>query len=266
MAAAAFALVAALVIASTPRCAHAGGNVLAYVNNMSLYVFGDDLANDIEVTQGMAPGEFVVTGSGGTSVNGAFLPVVLGGVVHDVHIDMNAGDDDVLVRDASVGRNFAVKMAMGVDTLLVTDVTVRKNATLSGGDDSDTTTIDDVVVGGKLKVRTDDGDDQLVVADTGVGRNTKLSGGSGNDSIAATLSSFDNRLVVVTSAGTDDVVLDDIAITGKASVSLGADDDHITFGGVFCDGLMVLNGGSGSNGFTNNGGNNIADGPVLKNF
>jgi hypothetical protein len=266
IAAVSLALIAALVIAVTPGFAHADGNVLAYVSNMSLYVFGDDLANDIEVTQGMAPGEFVVTGSGGTSVNGAFLPVTLSGVLNDVRIQMNGGDDFVDVHDATIGRSLDVKMEMGLDTLLVWDLVVTKNATLSGGDDADQLSMGGVDVAGKLKIRGDNGDDDLGVIGVTISRNTKISGGNGNDLITASTATFDNKFVVVSSAGTDEVILEDIAITGKAGVSLGADDDHITFGGIICDGRMVLNGGAGVNTFTNNGGNDIADGPVVKNL
>ena len=140
-------------------------------------------SSQIEVTQVGA--EYVITGAGGTTINGE-AAVTVGGVTGKVNISMRDGADEVTITDVDFAGNLKIGLGKGADTLTLTDVTVGGNTTIKGQPGADEVTLDGFDGTGKLKVRLGGGDDLLTLIDVTVGGTADYNGGAGVDQIQMT--------------------------------------------------------------------------------
>jgi hypothetical protein len=115
--------------------AQAAGNVEVREEDGVLIITGDASANNIIVQEGG-----LVTGRAGTTVNGA-----VEGVIHDVVIKMEGGDDFVRV-DAGPGttvfRDLKIEMGTGDDIIEILGVRLTNETRIDTGDGNDLLFID----------------------------------------------------------------------------------------------------------------------------
>ncbi len=93
------------------------GNITATVFGGVLQVQGDSAANQVWV-EGLGGGQAIITGLGGTTVNGGG-PVVLGGIEFAYDIRLGDGDDGLWVTGAQGNKALWVDMGAGNDGLAV---------------------------------------------------------------------------------------------------------------------------------------------------
>ena len=222
------------------------GDVTAAVVNGNLQIHSDDLADKITVTQ-LSPGEFTVTGVGGTTINGGTTPFDATGVTNNVAIKMGNGDDSVLVQNASCQGSLSIKAGNGNDTVDLFDSQVTKSVSICTGTGNDDihlgeapvavtssaattapspTTLTGITVGDYLRIKTGDGNDNVSLGDTSVGDSAYIRTGNGKDHVivgqpttpvttAATTPSFNvnvgRTLAIRAGNGGDTVSLDSIS-------------------------------------------------------
>lgn len=237
----------------------AAGNVDAVNKGGSLVITGDGSPNGVFLDPGLNPDEFVVTPFFGTTVNGFPVPAVISGITRNVNVDLDDGDDDLIVNDAVVPSRLLVKLGTGNDTFDYTDGSVVGNASVQGGKGADDIGISTIAVGGNLKIKSEGDADEIGLDLVTVGRNTTITSGDGDDTVFIGGSSqLNGRLKVSTDRGTDAVTLDDSTVVGKVGVSLGTEDDHVTAGAMSFDDPVVFDGGSGTDTYTDDGGNSFS--------
>lgn len=107
------------------------GDVTVSVVAGALIVEGDELGNQVVISSGEAPGEFVITGLDGTTVQteGEDAPdsegeepgdqVVVSGVRRGVHVTTFEGDDTVIIEDARIRGNVTIRTGEGEDYVRV---------------------------------------------------------------------------------------------------------------------------------------------------
>ena len=120
-------------------------------------------------------------------------------------------------------------------------------------------------IGRNLKIKSEGETDSVSLDLVTVGRNTTLSSGDGDDTVVVGGSSqLNGRLKITTARGADQVELADSTFVDKVGVSLGTEDDVVTLGGVSTQDAVLLDGGSGTDTYTDEGGNSFGVQPVLK--
>lgn len=169
------------------------GDVAISVVQGNLIVEGDELGNQIAITAGQNPGQYIIRGLDGTRVHlgGAPTPnepstgVMVNGVRRDVWIRMKGGDDLVAIYDASFRGNVGIGTEGGNDTIRIGShpvdltsaadmpwdapggtldrpaVTIRGNLTVVTGMESDTVVITRATVVGAVDIRTGDDNDRV---------------------------------------------------------------------------------------------------------
>lgn len=177
------------------------GDVAVSVIDGNLIVEGDEFNNQIAITAGEQPGQYIIRGLEGTLVHltsptdpppaEEILPgsvVVVEGVRHNVRIGMGAGDDLVMIHDAGFRGNVGIGTDGGDDTVRIgvrpnlptpmpevstqlTDavedtvqrpsVVIRGNLTIATGAQNDTVQIPNAFVVGHLQVGAGEGNDRV---------------------------------------------------------------------------------------------------------
>ncbi len=210
------------------------GNVTAFVDDGDLIVRGNAANNGVAIHQTGA-GEYVVSGfalNGATKVNGGSNPVVLSGVTGDVIVDLQAGDD-VLV----VGNNASARQA------LANQLSDGDAGTLpaSPEDADDGVHANKTGITGDLIIQAGDGND-------GVGLNVDVDGatrvdlGIGSDELIARNSNFDGDVTLDAGAGNDIVTLANIRAMNGIFANLGGGNDRLNATGVRAGGLAAYGG------------------------
>ena len=220
------------------------GDVAVSVVDGTLQIEGDDLDNQIVVSSGAAPGEYLIRGLDGTVVELADAPdpddsppaegeapenaVVVTGVRRGIHIAMDDGDDSVVLHNARVRGNVAINTGDGADHVRVglPPTPLPKPAPAEGEEVADGMPAG-VSIGRSLVIRTGDGDD------------TVLLGG---------------RPQVETELGTEGAEATEDGTQGGATlrvgqnltVVLGDGEDKLTTGAVQVRRLLTARGGDGT--------------------
>ena len=156
------------------------GDVAVSVVNGALHIEGDDLGNQIVVSSGEAPGEYLIRGLNDTVVQLTDAPdpddpppvegeapenaVIVTGVRRGIHVAMNDGDDSVVLHDARVRGDVIINTGSGADHVRVglppaplpglvsAEVEEESNGLPAG-----------VSIGRSLVIRTSDGDDTVLL-------------------------------------------------------------------------------------------------------
>lgn len=237
------------------------GNVDFTLTNGNLFITGDNQGNGLQIRQ-IAPNQFALIGTkaGGanTTVQGAGFKVV-SGVTGNVIMNMNGGNDAVLVEDGqgtfatlpglpttfqlpTFAKNLQVNMGAGQDTFTTDGMTVEGRMILDTGfgNEADTVQLSDVDVnavntgGLALEIDTQGGNDQLNIQDSVFRGLTDIDTGSEDD----TLRFEDNfifgggNLVIRTQNGNDTVLLEDVVANSDLFLDTGFGDDFVDFGNV----------------------------------
>jgi hypothetical protein len=253
---------AAVLSLATPIAALAAGNVLAVVQRGSLKVLGDSVGNAIHVVPGAAPQTWdVETLDGVTTVNGSLAPFHAIGVENNLKFDMQEGDDDVLLEDATASNDVEVVTGSGADHVEIDDSHLSGNLRIATGVDDDEVVIGTSILGGSVVVQTDSGADLVSMDLVTAADRVKLSMGTGADDIVIGGSSqFFDVVTIATANGNDSVVVDDTAFMRNLDVTLGEDDDSVMLSSTTTKDDASLNGGSETDTYINGGGNDFAFG------
>ena len=243
------------------------GDVTVAVVSGALMIHGDELGNQIAVSSGQAPGEYLIRGLEGTTVRlvdgqdpGDPGPaegdspdggIVVSGVWRGIHVAMHEGNDSVYLHDARVRGNVSIRTGEGADLVSVglppdpepgpasiegdqnglplpMGVGIRGSLLIRGGTENDT-----VQLGGQPEPGTGT---MVEAAGEGpggpilrVGRSVGVDLGAGEDALA--VDSANVRLALVANGGLDADSID-IANTHARRVGLhgGAGDfaDSVT--------------------------------------
>ncbi len=166
------------------------GDVVVSVVEGNLFIRGDELGNQIAVSSGDEPGSFVIRGLDGTNVKMAGSDegapesgLVVTGVRGHVHVNLDGGDDAVMIADAHFRRGLSINTGAGADLVRIgappetpapagegdpapeegANVTVRGSLLIRTGADDDRVRIGSANVGGVIGVSTDGGNDSVLL-------------------------------------------------------------------------------------------------------
>lgn len=257
-------------------------NVTASISGGNLYVYGDGNANDVKIESSEA-GRITVSGSVST-VNGSNAPVTLNGWTNGIfvylasgndslwlqsgdvrgvtHIDLGAGDDDVLIGDddllpaefqddpwMQMDPDFAADAAgsmlrlnqsltvlgfAGQDRAFVANCTVVGYATFNMGDAAD-----DVYLGtdgnmvstffrNSVLIIPGAGADIASVSQVNIARDLTIDDPTNASMVDVFQSGVGGNLQIFTSPAVDNVIIESVAVTGLLKAILKDATDRLT--------------------------------------
>lgn len=240
------AVVASWLALGGASAAWALGNVTVSVAKGKMSIVADDNPNVIQITPGIGPGAFVVTGLDGTAVNGASTTGVTD--VRKVSIDMQGGQDRVELLAVDIEETVLAKLGTEQDAFLMQGGRVRGKLEVKGGKDGDDVTVrGDARVGGKLIIATGKKNDTITINNTSVGGGLRISSGSGSDTITVQFSTFDQNQEALIEAGdgADRVELIDVDFEDDFELALGNGDDSAAVQDCDFDGEIFADGDDG---------------------
>ena len=210
------------------------GDVTVSVVAGALVVEGDELGNQVAISSGEAPGEYLITGLDGTNVQlegddaidteigEPGDPVVVSGVRRGVHVATFEGDDTVILEDAQIRGNVTIRTGEGSDY-------VRVGAIRSGPSEdglslefSEAT----VSIGRSLLIRTGAENDSVELGGRLVEVEPVEEEGEGDGEIAPSLLVRGHTFVGL-GDGQDSLIADAVHSRWGLSANGGLDDDDI---------------------------------------
>ena len=160
------------------------GNVVVRVVDGCLYLLGDAQANQIQVDQtGLPAGQYRVTGTAGTTLNGREGEFVVENV-QALRIHLGRGDDAVTFQDLQLAGRVQVGLGYGDNTFEASAGTVG-DLWLRSGQGDDVFDLGGFESSG-LHLRVGGGADQITVDDLANLQRITANLGSGNDSFRVT--------------------------------------------------------------------------------
>jgi len=252
---------------------------------------GDSGSHTVNAT--IVSGNLHLVGSAGTTFtfNGTTnstidIPLSSIGVVKDIDVDMQAGDDSITFDATGLGTisgNVNFNLGNGTNTLVFTNATVTGRLTVNGGDNADsvqlsndtlgslkvlsgngndTTTLTSVTMAatrgqgvraaGGLDIKTGNGNDTTTLT-TVTGANTRrpasrweISQGSGNDTTTLTSVQTHARLRVTSADGNNVLTTNTSTFGAKVAVRLGDGQNQINVNTSTFEKRAVLKTGDGS--------------------
>lgn len=217
----------------------AGGDVAVKQANGTLRLVGDEQDNRLVVEQ-VGPGDYLVTGLNGTTIDGAGSKLVHG-VTKNLRVSLGKGGDLFSLQGDVAGR-----------------VVVRT------GPGDDVVDVGDGAIGGSLGVATGSGNDFVEVTADVAGA-TRVSTGGGADEIGLAGVALLGRARVASGAGDDEVFVLDVFVGASLSVALGRGDDNLALASL-AGGAFRADGGAGVDSTGDLGGHVLDQGPVLTSF
>lgn len=202
--------------------------------NVTVSVSGDDLlivpgSNDNAISVSTtASGDVVVTGLGGTTVNGLAEFVAFTNVAGVVPGDLR------------------ISGTAGRDLISVSSLTIDGKLKIDGGSDVDAIAVHDVISRSVLKVDEGGGDGFIDITDTTVTGRGKIFGRAGHNEITVTGSSFLDLLRLTTDSGDDTISFDTVAVNASMEINTGAGRDSVSVTGVNASGAATFDVGAGN--------------------
>lgn len=138
------ALALLLSTLAPPPDAFSAGNVAMEVTSATLFLTGDSGANQIRVSDDDNDGFWVVTGIGGTLINGHPSRTTTD-VVDSMRIDLRDGDDGLKLSGGTLAGSLTIWQGNGDDRASVSNTTVVRSLDYTGSDGSDTVMIKELV-------------------------------------------------------------------------------------------------------------------------
>ncbi|WP_254507498.1 hypothetical protein [Anatilimnocola floriformis] len=259
------------------------GNVLAYALGPNLYIYGDNLSNEVRI-EGVVAGTVEVTGVG-TSVNGIANGQIVPKGIQNIFMEMGNGDDSAtfvltnitgMLRfngsngndsltfgedngDSNSFGSVAATMGAGNDAINVDDgsFTARQSFVALNGDGNNVTDLDPTVslTLGLVSITGGSGSDFIDLGDTLVntGYITVNSGDGDNDFFIDGNTTINGGITVIGGSGPDNFEPGDfgfnpqLTVNGSIVASLGNGTNFIEFASDNVDvtGLISVTGGSG---------------------
>ena len=201
------------------------GDVSVALSGSTLVVTGDDLSNQIEVSQN-ANGDVLFTGLDSTTINGqnAFTFTQ---TFERSRFELNDGADEVSFDGFEGGREFRFLGGDGDDRLEATGVSARFYH-VQGNDGDDAIQLSNSSTQRSAYFHLGDGDDVLAVESFDAGRNFKVFGNAGDDTFASNALTVDRKFRVNLGSGDDEALISGESDFGKsARVRLGSGNDFL---------------------------------------
>ena len=201
------------------------GNVSVALSGSTLVVTGDDLSNQIEVSQD-ANGDVLFTGLDSTTINGQ-TEFAFAQAFERSRFQLNDGADEVSFNGFESGREFRFLGGDGDDRLDATGLTARYYH-VQGNDGDDAFQLSDSLSRRSAYFHLGDGDDVLAVESFDAGRNFKVFGNAGNDTFASNTLTVDRKFRVNLGSGNDEALIAGESDFGRsAKVRLGSGNDFL---------------------------------------
>lgn len=201
------------------------GDVTAIIQGNTLRITGDDLSNQIQLTQTLE-GNTVVTGID-TSVNGETTPFTTTASVTQLRVSLGDGDDELLIEDYVISRNVFIFGGNGDDRLTLND-TQGRFIHIQGNDGDDVIELNGVIDRGSTYVFLGDGDDVLSIPFLQTSRNFKVFGGNGDDTVASIGLNVGRKFRLYLDNGNDQALLAGGTNVRRTSrIALGDGDDFL---------------------------------------
>jgi hypothetical protein len=230
------------------------GDVTVSVVEGNLIIQGDELGNQIAITAGEQPGQYVVQGLEGTMMHLVTsidpLPtsrIAVEGVRHNVRIGMGAGDDSVMIHDAGFRGNVGIGTNGGNDVVRIGVRPELPTPTPAAArvQPSNVLTVElprpSVAIRGNLTIVTGEQDDWVQIPRAAVAGRLHVSTGVGNDRVNLGPRMDEPGLAIV--AADTISVMPSVAISGGITADLGTGTDGFVARGVRSPlGISVLGG------------------------
>ena len=201
------------------------GNVEAFVDGTTLQINGDNLANQIQLTQ-TSDGATVVSGID-TTINGQATAFSTAANVTRLRMNLEAGDDQVDIENYSISRDMFIFGGDGNDRLTLTNVQGRF-IHLQGNNGDDVIQLNGVIDRGSAYVFLGDGNDVLAVSSLQTRRNFKVFGGSGDDTFVSAELSVGRKFRLNLDNGNDQALLaGNTTVRKNSRIRLGNGDDFL---------------------------------------
>ena len=201
------------------------GDVSVALSGSTLVVTGDDLSNQIEVSQD-ANGDVLFTGLDSTTINGQ-TEFTFAQAFERSRFQLNDGADEVSFNGFESGREFRFLGGDGDDRLDATGLTARYYH-VQGNDGDDAFQLSDSLSRRSAYFHLGDGDDVLAVESFDAGRNFKVFGNAGNDTFASNTLTVDRKFRVNLGSGNDEALIAGESDFGRsAKVRLGSGNDFL---------------------------------------
>ena len=201
------------------------GDVSVALSGSTLVVTGDDLSNQIEVSQN-ANGDVLFTGLDSTTINGQ-TAFTFTQTFERSRFELNDGADEVSFDGFEGGREFRFLGGDGDDRLEATGVSARFYH-VQGNDGDDAIQLSNSSTQRSAYFHLGDGDDVLAVESFDAGRNFKVFGNAGDDTVASNALTVDRKFRVNLGSGDDEALISGESDFGKsARVRLGSGNDFL---------------------------------------
>ena len=236
------------------------GNVFASVAGGDLVLTGDNASNGVEVRD-LGGGKYNVIGLvhdgvqtkvwlGGVGANSH----VVAGVTDDFDINLNGGDDLLLMSNAGLpaGQRMLVPDQLllnthaGNDRVIMNNVQVRDDAVINLGDGHDYLSMFNNYIGGSaastdndLVVRGGAGDDFASLSNFFVRDDLFMSLEDGKDQVSIASSGIGDDAWIYTGLGDDHVKLAKTSVRDELLIDTGDGNDKAVLSGVTADGIYA---------------------------
>lgn len=217
------------------------GHVSAAILGGNLVIAGDGSDNQISVNLMPDQGKSVITPTGGTFVNKSSGSVTLLGVVQDVQIKLNAGNDTVSVSGAS-RRDLIIDTGQGNDAVGLHGVSTGRNAKILTGLGNADVFVESPSIRGDLVIDGDRGYHNALILYPSVGGDLRVTFGTGQDSVSinrllfgapdsggAATSAIGQvaNLHIATGGDADRVYVNQLAVARNMWISTGSGEDSV---------------------------------------
>jgi hypothetical protein len=226
------------------------GDVTVAVVHGALVITGDELGNQIAISSGAEPGEYLIQGLDGTVLHLAGedgageSELLVTGVRHGIHVALQEGDDAVSLTDARVHGNVVIDTGAGEDhvsvglapaattDLLLAETIADDSNDLAGG----------VAIGGSLVIRTGEHNDTVHLGGQDEGNPELSEFSTDGNSIRPSLR-VGRNLVIGLGDGEDHLALNAAHVGVATVVNGGQDADWINLSHARTKVLTLLGGG-----------------------
>ncbi len=206
------------------------GNVMVSIAGNSLFVFGDDAGNSVELTR--SGDVLVVRGLDGTTINGQSADFLVRDgsteVRRSLFAYLNGGDDTFAFGPGvAVRKDAYVNLGEGNDTFAIHGSRISKGLTVDLGNGTDSVSLLNAFVSRDLLIVGGSGDKNLSFEDTVLGNHVTILTSSGADNIVFDECVIEDDTYIATNSGNDNVLITNTGLVGNVTIDTSSDDDFV---------------------------------------
>ncbi len=228
------------------------GNVTAQLVGRSLYLYGDEGANGVELTA--SGSNLVLRGLNNTTINGASNDFLVRSGVLEVRQSlfayMGGGDDTLAISAAArIRRDAFVYMGEGNDTFAMNAGEAHRNLYVDLGNGSDSVNFDGALATHGVSITGGTGDKLISINNSRIADFFNVMTSSGNDTVVIKGSVLGDDVYIQSGLGDDTVVIDNSKLRDYATIdtSMGNDFVQISPTTTIGDDVNVFLGGGDDN-------------------